>query len=256
MDYRNSTALITGASGGIGEQFARALAARGADLVLVARSEDKLVALAGELSSRYGIRAEVIPADLSVPGAVDKVVAEADGRGLRVDVLVNNAGFGTFGYLAKADPARIRDEVQLNVGALTDFTTIYLQRMAEVGRGAILNIASNAAFQPVPRMAVYAATKAYVLSLSEALWSEGRRAGVRVLAVCPGATDTEFFDVAGDGSAMKQRRSTEQVVDTALRALEAGKPSVVDGLLNRIGAYGARFAPRRLVLAIAERTVS
>ncbi|GAC50134.1 SDR family NAD(P)-dependent oxidoreductase [Gordonia aichiensis] len=256
MEYRNRTALITGASGGIGEQFARVFAARGADLILVARSEDKLVALAGELSSRHQIRAEVIPADLSIPGAADKVVAEADSRGLRVDILVNNAGFGTFGYLAKADPARIRDEVALNVGALTDFTTTYLQRMSDVGEGAILNIASNAAFQPIPRMAVYAATKAYVLSLSEALWSEGRRVGVRVLAVCPGATDTEFFDVAGDGSAMKQRRSVEQVVDTALTALEAGKPSVVDGLINRIGAYGARFAPRRLVLAIAERTVS
>lgn len=256
MEYRNRTALITGASGGIGEQFARVFAARGADLILVARSEDKLVALAGELSSRHQIRAEVIPADLSIPGAADKVVAEADSRGLRVDILVNNAGFGTFGYLAKADPARIRDEVALNVGALTDFTTTYLHRMADAGEGAILNIASNAAFQPIPRMAVYAATKAYVLSLSEALWSEGRRVGVRVLAVCPGATDTEFFDVAGDGSAMKQRRTVEQVVDTALTALEAGKPSVVDGLINRIGAYGARFAPRRLVLAIAERTVS
>ena len=256
MEYRNRTALITGASGGIGEQFARALASRGADLILVARSEDKLVALADELASRHGVRAEVIPADLSIPGAADKVVAEADSRGLRVDFLVNNAGFGTFGYLADADPSRIRDEVQLNVGALTDFTTIYLKRMADASTGAIVNIASNAAFQPVPSMAVYAATKAYVLSLSEALWSEGKRKGVHVLAVCPGATDTEFFDVAGDGSAMKSRRTTEQVVDTAFSALDAGKPSVVDGLVNRIGAYGARFAPRRLVLAIAERAVS
>ena len=203
--------VITGASGGIGKDFAVTLASRGADVILVARSADKLAALADELHRKHKVRAEVITADLSVPGAADRVVAGVDYLGLTVDVLINNAGFGTYGDLVDTDPARIRQEVALNVGALTDFTTVYIKRMAEAGTGAIVNIASNAAFQPVPSMAVYAATKAYVLSLSEALWSEGKRKGVHVLAVCPGATDTEFFDVAGDGSAMKSRRTTEQV---------------------------------------------
>lgn len=256
MDYQNRTALITGASGGIGEEFAKALAARGAQLILVARSEDKLTTLAETLHAEHGVRTEVVVADLSLPAAADKVIADVEARGLTVDILINNAGFGTHGFLAEDDPARIRDEVALNVGALTDFTTAYLAQMAERGAGVIINVASTAAFQPVPRMAVYAATKAYVLSLSEALWWEGKQSGVRVLALCPGATDTGFFDVVGtDNAAAGAKRSTTQVVDTALRALDAGKPSVVDGLQNRIGAVMGRFVPTRLILRISERVV-
>ena len=256
MNFRNKTALITGASGGIGKEFAVTLASKGADVILVARSADKLAALADELRSKHKVRAEVITADLSVPGAADHVVAGVDDLGLTVDVLINNAGFGTYGDLVDADPARIREEVALNVGALTDLTTIYLQTMAAQGSGVIVNVASTAAFQPVPHMAVYAATKAYVLSLSEALWWEGKQKGVKVLALCPGATDTEFFTVAGsDDAAVGGRRSTKQVVETALKALDAGKPSVVDGLQNRVSAVSSRFAPRRVVVAIAERVV-
>ncbi|AZG47565.1 SDR family NAD(P)-dependent oxidoreductase [Gordonia insulae] len=256
MDYRQRTTLITGASGGIGAEFAKTLADKGSDLILVARSEDKLEALAADLRSRHGIRAEVIAADLSVPGAGDGLVTEVGKRGLDVDILINNAGFGTHGDLIDADPARIRDEVSLNVAVLTDLTTAYLKTMAAKQSGAIINVASTAGFQPVPHMAVYAATKAYVLSLSEALWWEGKQHGVKVLALCPGATDTEFFDIAGsDDAAVGSRRSTRQVVDTALDALEAGKPSVIDGAQNRISAIGSRFAPRRLVIAIAERAV-
>lgn len=256
MEFRQHTALITGASGGIGAEFARTLASRGADVILVARSEGKLAALADDLRTRHGIRAEVITADLSIPGAADGLVADVEVRGLDVDILINNAGFGTHGDLVDADPSRIREEVSLNVGALTDLTTVYLKRLAQKRSGAIINVASTGGFQPVPHMAVYAATKAYVLSLSEALWWEGKQNGVKVLALCPGATDTEFFDVAGsDDAAVGSRRTTQQVVDTALAALEAGKPSVIDGAQNRISAIASRFAPRRVVIAIAERAV-
>ncbi|MET9201956.1 SDR family oxidoreductase [Gordonia sp. NPDC003585] len=256
MNHRDSTVLITGASSGIGKDFAETLAAQGANLILTARSVDKLDALAGDLRARHSIRTDVIGADLSVPGAAAELVGEIDKRGLDVDFLINNAGFGTHGDLADADPTRISSEVALNVAALTDLTTAYLQLMTARGSGAIINVASTAAFQPVPHMAVYAATKAYVLSLSEALWWEARRNGVRVLALCPGATDTEFFDVVGsDDAAVGARRTTRQVVDTALDALAAGKPSVVDGLLNKVSANSPRFAPRRVVLAIAERAV-
>ncbi|MXP23615.1 SDR family NAD(P)-dependent oxidoreductase [Gordonia sp. HNM0687] len=256
MDYRDKTALITGASGGIGAEFAHTLAAEGSHLILVARSEDKLAALADELAARHGIRVEVIPADLSLPGAAETLITEVDKRDLTVDMLINNAGFGTHGDLVDADPGRISDEVALNVATLTDLTTVYFQRMAHRGVGAIVNVASTAGFQPIPHMAVYGATKAYVLSLSEALWWEGRQLGVKVLALCPGATDTDFFDVAGSAdAAVGARRTTRQVVDTALRALDGGKPSVVDGVPNRIMAASNRFAPRRLVLAITERAV-
>ncbi|MFT4042650.1 MAG: SDR family oxidoreductase [Gordonia sp. (in: high G+C Gram-positive bacteria)] len=254
LKYENSTALITGASGGIGEEFARTLADKGSHVILVARGEEALTALANELHAKHGVRAEVIVADLSIPGAADKVVAEVDERGLDVDILINNAGFGTFGLLAEADPARIRDEVALNVGALTDFTTVYLARMVKKNSGTIINVASNASFQPVPNMAVYSATKAYVRSLSEALWWEARKSGVNVLALCPGPTKTEFFDIA-DSSVVGPLRSTRQVVATALHALNVGKPTAVDGPQNRFAAVGARFVPKRILLGIAARVV-
>ncbi|GAC66495.1 SDR family NAD(P)-dependent oxidoreductase [Gordonia soli] len=256
MEYRNRTALITGASSGIGAEFARVLGQRGADLVLVARSRDRLDSLAQEVRSAHGVRADVVVADLSLPRASDDLVASVAALGVEVDILINNAGFGTHGALADADPARIRDEVSLNVGALTDLTTAYLPQMTRRGAGVIVNVASTAGFQPVPQMAVYAATKAYVLSLSEALWWEGKKNGVSVLALCPGPTDTEFFEIVGtDDAAVGARRTAAQVVETALRGLDRGAPSVVDGLANRISAVSSRFAPRRVVLAIAARAV-
>ncbi|MFI8773863.1 SDR family NAD(P)-dependent oxidoreductase [Gordonia sp. NPDC062954] len=196
MDYRDKTVLITGASGGIGAAFATGLAARGANVILVARNEAKLKELATDLHDSHGIRAEYLAADLSEPCASDDVVEELDRRGLAVDILVNNAGFGMHADFADSDPARIRDAVALNVGVLTDLCAVYMSRMTQLGAGAIINVASVAAFQPVPHLAVYAATKAYVLSLSEALWWEGKQNGVKVLAVCPGATDTGFFEAA------------------------------------------------------------
>lgn len=186
-------------------------------------------------------------------GAVAELAAEITRRELDIDVLVNNAGFGTHGDLADADPAQIHDEVTLNVSALTDLTTTYLPAMTRRRSGVIVNIASTAAFQPVPHMAVYAATKAYVLSLTEALWWEAKRDGVQVLAVCPGPTETNFFDIAGESAAVGRFRQPKQVVDSAFRALDRGRPSVVDGTANRLQTLAPRFVSRRTTLAVAER---
>ncbi|MEP9393347.1 SDR family oxidoreductase [Gordonia sp. VNK1] len=256
MEYHGRTALITGASAGIGAQFAKTLAAKGTNVILVARNEVALKELAMQLQDQHGIRAEYIAQDLSSVNAADGLIAEVDRRALDVDILINNAGFAIHADLVDSDPMRIRDQVRLNVGLLTDLTTVYLKRMTDKGSGAIVNVSSVAAFQPVPHLAVYAASKAYVLSFSESLWWESRRRGVKVLAVCPGATDTGFFEVAGaDRDAVGPRRTTQQVVDTALRGLETGKPSVVDGLLNVIGTTISRIAPHRLVIAAAELAV-
>jgi short-subunit dehydrogenase len=256
MTYRGRTALVTGASTGIGRAFATELAARGTDLVLVARSADKLEALAAELHRAHGVRAEAIALDLSRPGAVADLAGRVAERGRTVDILVNNAGFGTHGPVADADPARLHEQVQLNVAAVLDLTTTWLPDMIARGSGAILNVASTVSFQPVPRMAVYGATKAFVLSFSEALWAEARAAGVRVSAVAPGPTETPFFEVAGEDAAFGRRRTPEQVVATALRALERGAPSAVDGVLNALLARVAtRITPRRAVIGIAERAV-
>jgi len=249
--FQNRTALVTGASSGIGEAFARTLAARGAHLVLVARSAGKLEALARELSASHGIRAESIAADLSRPGAGAEVSREAERRGLAVDVLVNNAGFGTYGRFEELPAEREHDEVQLNVAAVVDLTRALLPGMLARGRGAVVNVASTAAFQPVPYMAVYGATKAFVLSFSEALWAETRGRGVSVLALCPGQTETRFFEAVGTDEARFGRPETsEVVVDRALRALARGKSYVVSGSRNWLVAQSARFTPRSVTALV------
>lgn len=256
MTFEKQTALVTGASTGIGAVFARELAARGADLILVARSEDKLTRLAQEIRERTGRRVDVLALDLAAPGAGAALAGRVGALGREVHVLVNNAGFATHGDVADADPTRLLEQVQLNSVAVLDLTTRFLPAMIARGGGAVVNVASTVAFQPVPHMAVYGATKAFVLSFTEALWAEARPRGVRVLAVCPGATETPFFDVVGAEEARAGRtRSPEQVVATALRALERGVPSVVDGAVNRLVARLPRVLGRRAVLAVAERTV-
>jgi len=246
------TALITGASSGIGEAFARTLAARGDDLVLVARSAGRLETLAAELSAKHGVRAHVLPADLSDPGAVDALVAELAARELTVEMLINNAGFGTHGEFASLDAARERDEVLVNVLAPVMLTRALLPAMIARTSGASVNVGSTASFQPVPYMAVYGATKAFVLSFSEALAEEVRAYGVRVVALCPGQTDTAFFDGI-DEARVGRARTTQQVVDTALRALKRGRVVAVDGFANYVLANSVRLAPRRLVTRVAAR---
>ncbi|GAA1259793.1 SDR family NAD(P)-dependent oxidoreductase [Kitasatospora nipponensis] len=247
--------LVTGASLGIGRAFATRMAADGSDLVLVSRRRIALTTLADELRARYCVEVDVVAADLSLPGAAASLVSTLDRRGLKVDVLVNNAGLGVHGDLAQSRLVTVSQQIGVNVTALTELTTLLLPGMVARRRGTVINVAGTAAFQPVPHMAVYAATKAYVLSFTRALWSETRGSGVRVLAVCPGATDTAFFDIAGEAASVGSRRTPEQVVDSTLRALHSGYPDVVDGTANALLARVASRIPNRLAITLAERSV-
>lgn len=246
-------ALITGASSGIGEEFARRYAAEKHDLLLVARRKEKLDALAEELRDQHGVDVTALSIDLSDPDAAERLWNETSRMGVEVEVLVNNAGFGTGFDVADDAPERLEQEVCLNCLAVVGLTARYLPAMRERGSGTIINISSTAAFQPLPHMAVYGATKAFVLSFTEALWRENRRNGIRVLAVCPGSTDTPFFEVSDEATVVGKLRSTRQVVNTAMRALKAGKPSVVDGLMNAVTArFVTRVFPKRPMLAVVD----
>ena len=247
-------ALITGASGGIGEVFARKLAARGENVVLVARSEEKLAALADELRAAHDIEAQYVALDLSEKEAPARLFEETERRALEVRTLVNNAGFGSVGEFADLGLANELKMIDLNVRALTELTHRYLGPMRERREGTIINVASTASFQPVPFMATYAATKAFVLSFSEALWEENRGHGVKVLALCPGSTATRFFEVAGSKEPPPTVVQTpEEVVETGLRALERGRSFVVSGWGNFLLVEAGRFAPRSVVTRIAGR---
>ena len=256
--HKSSTALITGASAGIGEATARELAARGHGVTLVARREDRLRSLAGELSDRFGVRAEALGADLGSETARADLVRRIDELGLQVEVLVNNAGFGGGEDFVETDRELLASMVELNCAALLDLQAAYLPRMVERGRGAVINIASTAAFQPLPGSATYAATKAFVLSLSEAVHEELKGTGVTLTAVCPGPVKTEFMDVAGLTKAEEQLpgvfwMSAESVAKAAVEAAEDGKRAIVPGLLNRAGAITGQHAPRMLALPFAKR---
>jgi uncharacterized protein len=247
------TALVTGASRGIGQAFARQLAALDKDLVLVSRSEGLLRSLAEELSSEHGVRVHVVAADLSQPAAAASLYLEVEELGLDVDLLVNNAGYCKVGEFTGLGFDVQGDMVRLNVNALIELTHLFLPAMRQRRRGGVINVASTAAFQPVPHMAVYAATKAFVLSFSEALAAEVAGDGVRVMALCPGATDTEFWTVAG---AWEERRasmpSPGEVVTAGLNAFERGRLLFLPGFVNQVVAFfSSRVLPRRLVLRLA-----
>jgi uncharacterized protein len=249
-----TTALITGASSGIGAEFARRLAARGHDLVLVARSTTPMETLAAQFRQTHGVRAEVVGQDLSVPGAADLIVRELDNRGLAVDLLVNNAGFGTCGRFEDIATDRDRDQLMVNVVALTDLTHALVPGMLRRGGGAVVNVASTAAFQPAAYFAVYSAAKAYVLNFSLALWSEYRDRGIKVLALCPGPVETPFFDVIGTRKAAINgaMATPELVVNKALRALDRNRGYVVPGLSNFISAHLQPRRPRRLLARVSK----
>jgi short-subunit dehydrogenase len=249
----SATALVTGASSGIGEAIARQLASRGHGLTLVARREDRLRELASEVTEMHGVRAEVIRADLGDQANRDRLAAEIAELGLEVEILVNNAGFGGSG-----ERERLVAMVELNCAALLDLQERYLRPMIERGRGAVINVASTAAFQPLPGTATYAATKAFVLSLSEAMHEELRGTGVTMTAVCPGPVKTEFMEVAGIEAAEDQVpglfwMSADDVAKAAVEAAEKGKRAIVPGLLNRAGAITGQHTPRTLVLPLAKR---
>jgi uncharacterized protein len=257
FNYTGKTALITGASSGIGEAFAPILAARGMNLVLVARSEDKLRARAQALSEQYGIRADFVPADLCRAGAAQEVYRRTQELGVPVDLLVNNAGFGTYGGFDTLAPQREHEEIMLNVTALVDLTHAFVPAMAERKAGGIINVASIAAFQPLPYHAVYGASKAFVLSFSLALWAEYRTRGVRVVALCPGPTATNFFTAleAPEMPVMGRMHTPEAVVMAGLRALEQGRPYAVEGRRNAFGAQLTHMTPLALTTRVFARVM-
>jgi len=268
-------ALVTGASSGIGLELARILAREHHDLVLVARSESRLVELGNELSGRYGVQCLPLAADLAGPGAPAELVRRVQDNGVEVDVLVNNAGFGLWGRFVELDWTEQAQMLQLNVVALTELTRLLVPAMVANHRGRVLNVASTAAFQPGPLMALYYATKAYVLSFSEALAAELAESGVTVTALAPGVTPTGFQARAGgessvspsvagapEGKSMIERlrglatTSAVSVAEAGFQAMMEGRSLVVPGAMNKVGVVGIRFMPRRLVPRMVMRMQS
>jgi short-subunit dehydrogenase len=255
---QSATALVTGASAGIGEAIARELASRGHGVTLVARRGERLRRLASELSASHGIRAEPIESDLEDAVAREQLAARIDALGLEVDVLVNNAGFGDPGDFAAAKRERLVAMLRVNCEALLDLQARYLPAMVERGRGAVINVASTAAFQPIPGTATYAATKAFVLSLSEAVHQELKGTGATVTAVCPGPVKTEFTQVAGITHAEDQLpglfwADSAAIARAAVDAADQGRRVVVPGVVNRAGALTGQHTPRMLALPIMKR---
>ena len=251
------TALITGASSGIGLELARIFARENHNLVLVARSADKLRQLASELEKAHGTRSLILAVDLTEPGASAYVLDQTTRADVVVDVLVNNAGFGQYGLFVESDLEECLRQIQLNVTTLTHLSRLYLPGMIERKNGRILNVASTAAFQPGPLMAVYFATKAYVLHFSEAIANELQGTGVTVSCLCPGATTTEFHKRANATSMRLLKMGSmdaRTVAEDGYRALMTGKAVVISGFRNWLVAQSVRFAPRKMATAIARAT--
>jgi uncharacterized protein len=253
-----SAALVTGASSGIGADIARSLAGRGHDLLLAARREDRLKELAAELAERHGVRAETIATDLQDRGSRAALVDRAGELGLTVDALVNNAGFGSAGLFQRLDGEREAELVRVNCEAVVALSSAFLPGMIERGAGAILNVASTAAFQPLPTQATYSASKAFVLTFTQALGADLHGTGVSATALCPGPVRTEFVDVAGlddDASSLPgfAWTSSPDVAEAGVRGMERGKGVVIPGSVNRLTALGGQFTPRTVLLAAARR---
>ncbi len=250
------TALVTGASSGIGAEFARQLAAKQINLVLIARSEDKLQELALQLQSRHGIQTYAIAQDLTIPRAGSTIFEKIQHQGLRIDLLVNNAGFGDYGTFSDRPLEKQLSMIQLNVNVLVELTGLFLPAMKQRGEGGIINISSIAGFQPFPKMSVYAATKAFVLNFTEALWAENKETGIKILAVCPGPTESQFFKAAEFPVSLMEKNqngmkltSNTVVVAEALKALDSKQSNVVTGgFLNQFIVNLPRFLPRELLV--------
>ena len=251
----NKTALITGASSGLGKEFARIHASKGGDLVLVARSKDKLDELKSDLQKQYGVSVFVVVKDLSDQYAPKAVYDELKSKKIRVDYLINNAGFGDFGLFAETDWEKQLEMINLNVTCLTYLIRLFIPDMIENKDGKILNIASTAAFQPGPTMSVYFATKAFVLSFSEAIANEVKGTGVTVTALCPGATETGFKAAASleESNLFKgsQIATSHEVAEFGYAKMMEGKTVAIHGLVNNLMAQSVRFAPRKVVTSIA-----
>lgn len=246
MTYRGKTVVVSGGSTGIGAAFAARFAREGARLVLVARSKPKLEVVAERLRAEHGVEVHTHAEDLSLPGAGERVRQVVRALGWPPDVLVNNAGFATYGAFETQALPVVREELALNVNGLVELTHAFLPDLI-ARRGGVIHVASTAAFQPVPFMAIYAATKAFVLSFSEALWAENRERGVKVLALCPGATDTPFFErVGAEEAALGSRATPESVVDAAMKAFASNRSHVIAGLGNYWTAQANRFVSREV----------
>jgi short-subunit dehydrogenase len=252
---QRQTALITGGSGGIGFEIAKVLARKGFDLVLVARKRDTLEAAAGQLEGKYGARVQVFAADLRRPDAPQSIFQFLHNENLPIEVLVNNAGFGLGGEFADTKLQRELEMIQVNISALTHLTKLFLPPMIKRKSGRVLNVASTAAFQPGPLMAVYYATKAYVLSFSQALAEELRHSGVTVTALCPGATATDFAATAGMGSSRLFTAfgiaDADDVAEFGVAAMMHGRRIAIPGIKNKIVAQASRFAPRAVSTRIS-----
>jgi hypothetical protein len=254
FDFAGTNSLVTGASSGLGTEFARQLAARGSDLVLVARSADRLAALAENLQASHSVTVTALPADLSLPDEVSRVAAFT--ATTEIHVLVNNAGFGTYGSFARLDPAHEHAEMMVNAVAAVDLAHAVLPGMLARRSGGIITVASSIAFQPSPRQAVYGATKAFALAFSEALWAETRGSGVRILALCPGPVATAFTASLGDQAATssiiyRRTASPPDVVQACLRGFDHGAMTVIPGLRTRFLTQGHRFFPRTVMARLA-----
>ena len=249
-----ATALITGASSGLGEEFARQLARENYDLVLTARREDRLKVVAAEAMRLGSSKVEVIASDLGAPDAAVKLHQQVSARGIEIECLINNAGFGTHGIFHKLPLERELEEINLNVTSLVALARLFIEGMVVRRRGTIINVASTAAFQPVPYMATYAATKAFVLSFSEAVANEVRASGVTVMALCPGPTRTEFQGTAGvenSGFPAFAYMDAKTVVEQALASAKRGKAVRINGIFNQVMAQSNRISPRSVVARIA-----
>ncbi len=253
-ELEGRTALITGASSGLGADFARGLAARGCQLVLVARREARLKELAQEIAARYGVAVQSIPLDLMLEESPEELYDQLRQAGTRVDVLVNNAGFGVFGEFVDIPWQQDRNQLALDVRALVHLTKLFLADMLERDFGYVLQVASIGGYQPSPSYAIYAAAKAFVLNFGEALHYELRKRGVGVTVVSPGVTATEFLEVAGHRPSFYQRlmmMKSRDVAEIGIRAMLKGRPSVVAGWRNALVVWMLRFTPRRLMAATA-----
>lgn len=250
VDYRKQTIIVTGASSGLGAEFASQLAARGANLILVARRADRLGELADELTHACGVQVTTLARDLGKADAGRSLRAELDSRGIQVTGLINNAGFGTHSVFSDEDPQRLQEMITLNVSSLVDLSRAFIRPLTSAGTGVLINVASLLGFQPTPYLSVYGATKAFVLSFTESLWEEARGTGLRVLAISPGAMQTEFFDAAGSQSADYglKRATPQEVVKIALDTLDrrSGPPSMITN--GRTLAVVGRFLSRRRVV--------
>ncbi|PIQ22595.1 MAG: short-chain dehydrogenase [Cytophagales bacterium CG18_big_fil_WC_8_21_14_2_50_42_9] len=251
------TALITGASGGIGYELARIFARHRHNLVLVARNEAKLEQLAQEIQQEFGVEVLVLAQDLSLPQAANLIFDQLQSKNIRIDFLVNNAGFGNFGFFMETEWPKEEQMINLNITALTHFTKLFGQEMVKHKFGCILNVASTAAFQPGPLMAVYYASKAYVLSFSEAIANELAGTGVTVTALCPGPTETGFLEAAAleDSKLFKGKKlaTAREVAEYGYYSLMAGKTVAIEGTTNQLIARSVKFVPRKWVTALVRK---